>query len=191
MRAATSVAPRPTKWRHDFVSVLGFAPRPSAGRCGTREPSGHQERSHDPGEDELRRSTVPRRGSLFHGQLLGTNGLDSLIRNADYYPSFKAGMGSLYRRSTSNSSTTSSGRTREISATLLSAPFSFVNESLAAVYGMSGVSGIDFRKVPLDTNTGRAFPAGEHPLAHHAWEPNQSSRAREVDLYPDALRCGQ
>jgi hypothetical protein len=88
---------------------------------------------------------------FFHGQLLGTNGLDSLIRNADYYPSFKAGMGSLYRQETEQFIDYVVWQDKGDLATLFSAPFSFLNESLANVYGMTGVSGVDFRKVPLDT----------------------------------------
>jgi hypothetical protein len=39
-------------------------------------------------------------------------------------------------------------------ATLLTAPYSFMNEELASFYGLTGVSGDEFRRVPLDASRG-------------------------------------
>jgi hypothetical protein len=39
-------------------------------------------------------------------------------------------------------------------ATLLTAPYSFMNEELASYYGIGNVSGSDFRRVPLDPSRG-------------------------------------
>jgi hypothetical protein len=61
-------------------------------------------------------------------------------------------MGALYRQETEQFVDYVVWQDKGDLATLFTAPFSFVNESLATVYGMSGVSGADFRKVALNTN---------------------------------------
>mgnify|MGYP003873194133 CR=1 FL=1 len=87
---------------------------------------------------------------FFHGQLLGTSGLDGLVRNTEYYPTFTPGMGSLYRRETEHFIDHVIWEDKGDLATLLSAPYTFLNQSLASVYGVSGVSGEAFQKVMLN-----------------------------------------
>lgn len=86
----------------------------------------------------------------FHSLLLQIAGLDGLVRNADYYPNFAPGLGALYRRETEafvdDVVWNGDGRL----ATLFTAPYTFLNEKLAAVYGIPGITGDALRKVTLD-----------------------------------------
>ncbi len=88
----------------------------------------------------------------FHGQLFGISGLDHLERDAEFYPTFRPGMGALFRQETERFLDhviwQGSGDLR----TIFAAPYTFVNEALAGFYGMSGVSGDDFQMVDLDTS---------------------------------------
>jgi hypothetical protein len=86
----------------------------------------------------------------FHGHLFGIAGLDRLERNADFYPTYRAGMGALFRRETElfldeviwNGSGDLSG--------IFTAPYTFVNDTLAAFYGYAGVTADGFQKIALD-----------------------------------------
>jgi hypothetical protein len=97
--------------------------------------------------DDARARDVVR---YFHGMLLGTRGIDHMERDAEYYPSFKSGMGALFRQETEaflddviwNGSGDLTG--------IFTAPYTFVNGALAAFYGLPDVTGNDFQKVMLD-----------------------------------------
>jgi hypothetical protein len=86
----------------------------------------------------------------FHGMLFGTLGLDHLERNSDFYPTYRAGMGALFRQETElflndviwNGSGDLTG--------IFSAPYTFVNGTLATFYGIPNVTGDGFQKVQLD-----------------------------------------
>lgn len=88
--------------------------------------------------------------SYFHGMLLGTLGIDHLERDAGYYPSFKPGMGALFRQETEKflDDVIWSG-TGDLNG-IFSAPYTFVNGPLATFYGLPNVTGNDFQKVTLD-----------------------------------------
>jgi hypothetical protein len=88
----------------------------------------------------------------FHGQLLGTAGLDHLERDAEFYPKFKGGMGVLFRQETElfldDVIWTGAGDL----GTVFTAPYTFVNGPLATFYGIPGVSGDAFQKVNVDAS---------------------------------------
>jgi hypothetical protein len=86
----------------------------------------------------------------FHSLLLQIAGLDGLVRNADYYPSFTPGLGALYRRETEAFVDEVVWNDDGRLGTLFTAPYTFLNQRLAAVYGIPGITGDDLRKVPLD-----------------------------------------
>lgn len=86
----------------------------------------------------------------FHSLLLQIAGLDGLVRNADYYPKFTPGLGALYRRETEAFVDEVVWKDDGRLATLFTAPYTFLNEKLAAVYGIPGITGDDLRKVTLD-----------------------------------------
>ena len=86
----------------------------------------------------------------FHGMLFGTLGLDHLERNADFYPTYRAGMGVLFRQETELflDDVVWSG-TGDLTG-IFSAPYTFVNGTLASFYGIPNVTGDAFQKVQLD-----------------------------------------
>ncbi len=86
----------------------------------------------------------------FHSLLLQIAGLDGLVRNADYYPNFTAGLGALYRRETEAFVDEVIWKDDGRLGTLFTAPYTFLNAKLAAVYGIPGVTGDQLRKVDLD-----------------------------------------
>ena len=86
----------------------------------------------------------------FHGHLFGISGLDRLERNAEFYPTYRAGMGALFRRETELFLDEVVWRGSGDLGGIFTAPFTFVNGTLANFYGYAGVSGDDFQKVALD-----------------------------------------
>lgn len=86
----------------------------------------------------------------FHGMLLGTLGLDGLERNAQLYPSFKPGMGALFRQETEKFLDDLVWNGSGDIAGIFSAPYTFVNGPLATFYGLPNVTGDAFQKVTLD-----------------------------------------
>ncbi|MDF3068354.1 MAG: hypothetical protein K0R38_3955 [Polyangiaceae bacterium] len=86
----------------------------------------------------------------FHSLLLQISGLDGLVRNADYYPSFTPGLGALYRRETEAFVDEVVWNDDGRLSTLFTAPYTFLNQKLAAVYGITGITGDELRKVQLD-----------------------------------------
>jgi hypothetical protein len=88
--------------------------------------------------------------SYFHGMLLGTRGIDHLERDAGYYPTFKPGMGALFRQETEKFLDDVVWNGSGDLAGIFSAPYTFVNGPLAAFYGLPNVTGDAFQKVTLD-----------------------------------------
>jgi hypothetical protein len=89
---------------------------------------------------------------FFHGQLYGIRGLDALVRDVNFYPTFKPGMGALMRQETEQFVDhvvwSGTGTFNE----LMTAPYTFVNSTLASFYGMPSVTGDAFTKVNVDTS---------------------------------------
>lgn len=86
----------------------------------------------------------------FHGQLFGTSGLDHLERDAEFYPTFQPGMGALFRQETEHFLDHVIWDGAGDLATIFTAPYTFVNQTLATFYGMQGVSGDAFQRADLD-----------------------------------------
>ncbi len=87
---------------------------------------------------------------FFHQQWLGLGGLNSLERSPDYYPTFVPGMGALFREETERFIDHVVWEGQGDLVTLMSAPFTFVNQELAEFYGIQGVTGDEFQRVDLD-----------------------------------------
>jgi Protein of unknown function (DUF1592)/Protein of unknown function (DUF1588)/Protein of unknown function (DUF1595)/Protein of unknown function (DUF1587)/Protein of unknown function (DUF1585) len=86
----------------------------------------------------------------FHGMLLGTLGLDHLERNAEFYPTYRAGMGALFRQETERFIDDVVWNGSGDLAGVFTAPYTFMNGTLASFYGVPGVTGDTFQKVSLD-----------------------------------------
>jgi hypothetical protein len=92
---------------------------------------------------------------FFFDSLLPISGLGGLERDQTSFPTYSASIGALMREEIQQ---LIAGELFDGSGTwpaVLAAPYTFVNEPLARFYGMDGVSGDAFQKVPLD---------GEHRL---------------------------
>jgi hypothetical protein len=98
--------------------------------------------AHDNAKESLR---------YFHTMLFGTGGLDNIERDATTFPSFKPGMGKLFRQETEMFLDDIVWNGAGDLATVFSAPFTFVNGPLATFYGIPNVTGDAFQKVPIDT----------------------------------------
>ena len=89
---------------------------------------------------------------FFHGQLFGIRGLDTLVRDVNFYPTFKPGMGALMRQETEQFIDhvvwSGTGTFNE----LMTAPYTFVNSTLASFYGMAPVTGDAFTRVNVDAS---------------------------------------
>ena len=91
----------------------------------------------------------------FHGMLLGHSGLDNLERDMQLYPSFKPGMGSLFRQETEQFLDYAVWEGGGDLSTIFTAPYTFVNGPLATFYGIPNVTGDAFKKVDLVDTTKR------------------------------------
>ncbi len=89
---------------------------------------------------------------FFHGQLFGIRGLDALVRDVNFYPTFKPGMGALMRQETEQFIDHVVWNGMGTFNELMTAPYTFVNSTLASFYGMSPVTGDAFTKVNVDTS---------------------------------------
>jgi hypothetical protein len=89
---------------------------------------------------------------FFHGQLYGIRGLNGLVRDANFYPTFKPGMGALMREETEQFIDHVVWKGTGTFTELMTAPYTFVNAALASFYGMPAVTGDMFTKVDVDTS---------------------------------------
>jgi Protein of unknown function (DUF1592)/Protein of unknown function (DUF1588)/Protein of unknown function (DUF1587)/Protein of unknown function (DUF1595)/Protein of unknown function (DUF1585) len=92
---------------------------------------------------------------FFFDNLLPINGLSDLTRDKTLFPGFSAALGNAMHEETQQFleyEIFSGGGTWP---SVLTAPYTFVNDTLAAFYGISGVTGSTFRKVPVPDPTRR------------------------------------
>lgn len=117
----------------------------------------------------------------FQTQWLGMNDLPRVQKDARVYPNFNAALAaSMAAESDAFFAEVMGPKGDGKLRTLLTAPFSFVNESLASVYGLTGVTGSNLRKVDLDPTrragmltqaaflTSHGAPGGSHPVKRGA-----------------------
>ncbi len=87
----------------------------------------------------------------FHRLLFTIGGLDYLERDASYYPTYLPGMGKLFRQETETFLDHVIWEGEGDLKTILTAPYTFVNEDLATFYGYEDVTGDDFVQVSLES----------------------------------------
>jgi hypothetical protein len=95
--------------------------------------------------------------NTFAGQWLRLDEIPQLEKQAEPYPAFKPELRDLFRREAEALFDQVLWKGDGKLDTLLTAPFTFVNEQLAAYYGMSGVTGAAFRQVPVDPQQRSGF----------------------------------
>jgi hypothetical protein len=99
-------------------------------------------------ERDRSRATV----RFFFDSLLPISGLTSLTRDSQIFPQFTPQIGALLREETLQYLEREIFEDNATWPAILTEPYTYLNEPLAAFYGVSGVSGTDFRRVALDTS---------------------------------------
>ncbi|XYI01887.1 DUF1592 domain-containing protein [Sorangium sp. So ce1128] len=98
-------------------------------------------------EDPRARTTI----RFFFDNLLPISNLADLERNAEEFPTFSRSIGALMREETQRFLEHEIFEGTGTWASILTAPYTFMNGPLAAFYGVSGVTGDEFQEVQLDT----------------------------------------
>lgn len=88
---------------------------------------------------------------FFFDSYLPINNLTDQTRDKALFPTFSARIGELQRREVHQLLTHEIFETAGSWDSVLTAPYTFVNEELASFYGMNGVQGEQFVKVDVDT----------------------------------------
>ena len=88
----------------------------------------------------------------FFDNLLPISSLSALERDEERYPLYSAQIGSLMREETQTFLEREIFEGNISWADALTAPYTYMNEELAAYYGVSGVQGEEFQRVDLDTS---------------------------------------
>jgi hypothetical protein len=93
----------------------------------------------------------------FFDYLLELKSLDALQRTASLYPGYSQAIGPLLHEETQQflQHLVFDADGPGTWASALTAPYTYVNDQLATYYGISGVTGGDFRKMPLPDTTKR------------------------------------
>jgi hypothetical protein len=93
------------------------------------------------------------RGTVRHffDNLLPISALTDLARDTQQYPTFSSAIGALMQTETRTFLDYVIFEGPGTWPSVLTAPYTFVNQQLATYYGMTGVTGTEFRKVDLDT----------------------------------------
>jgi len=97
--------------------------------------------------DDPRSRVVTR---FFFDNLLPIGGLAELERSEDRFPTYSAEVGALLREETQTFLAYELHESSGSWKTVLTAPYTFVNEDLAAFYGIPDIEGDEFRQVSLD-----------------------------------------
>lgn len=88
----------------------------------------------------------------FFEHYLPLNTLGDLARDPELFPTFSPQIGHLMRQETLGFLEYSLFEGPGDWASVLTAPYTFVNQRLAEFYGISGVQGDEFQRVPIDTS---------------------------------------
>lgn len=116
-----------------------------AGELSTKEGvRAHAERMLD---DDQSRPVI----RFFFDNLLPISNLADLERSAEDFPTFSRSIGALMREETQQFLQHEIFEGTGTWPSILTAPYSYMNEPLAKFYGISDVTGDEFRKVELDT----------------------------------------
>ena len=119
----------------------------------------------------------------FYRWWLGLEALPSVMKDPSIFPEYSRAMGAMMAKETETFGvyTTLDGDGRF--PTLMQGSYSFLNETLAPLYGVAGVQGSDLRKVDLDPNQRAGIFTRLAPLTLNAGEDGwtaPSSRGRAI-----------
>jgi hypothetical protein len=85
----------------------------------------------------------------FGTQWLALDRLDEVVKDPMVYPDYKPELDGMYRRETEELLKAVWSADAKLE-TFLTAPYTFMNGTLATLHGVAGVTGADFKKVDLD-----------------------------------------
>ncbi len=124
----------------------------------------------------------------FHTQWLHLEKLDNLLKDPVRFPEWGTALGAAMHEEISTFARHVILEGDGSLKTLLSAPFSFVNEPLAKVYGLDTVSGTDFQRVdlPADQRAGLLTMPG---LLAAASEPSVENPFKRGKLLLEKILC--
>lgn len=130
------------------------------------------------------------RGMLydFHAQWLGLDTLGELTKNSYDYPSFTA-LRSVLPQETSRFIEHAIYMDKGDLATLLTAPYTFVNDVSAPVYGLTGITGSTLRKADLNPQERAGLLTQLGVLAVHA-KPAMISPVVRGHFVQQQILCG-
>ncbi|WAS98141.1 DUF1592 domain-containing protein [Nannocystis punicea] len=110
----------------------------------------------------------------FHRQWLELDKVDNLQKNSDLYPEFNKGLAGAMREETQRFVRHVVFELEGDYAALLTAPVTFVNAELAALYGLQGQFGADFTEAALDPQKRAGILTQPSFLATHAYQSMSS-----------------
>ena len=126
----------------------------------------------------------------FHSQWLGLDGLDSLTKSKDVYPSWTDDVRTAVRTETEMFLDDVMWNGKADLGTLLSAPYTFVNAPLAIFYGIQAPSGDSFQRVELDPKQRLGLLTRSEPALHQRpQQPDIAGDPRQVHS-PETLLPG-
>jgi len=126
----------------------------------------------------------------FHGQWLRVGEISGAEKDTTIFPAFTPAIALLMQQETMHFLDYVTWDGPGDLASILTAPFTFVNGPLAQYYGMTGVSGSAFVKAPLD-GTHRAGVLAQGGLLSLLAKANQTSPVHRGKFVREQLLCMQ
>lgn len=123
----------------------------------------------------------------FYRWWLNLDGVASTAKDPALFPTYSAALGEMMVRETETFGVTVTLEDGRFS-TLMTAPYSFINEALAATYGVAGVTGAELRKVELD-GTKRAGIFTHPAVQIVASSPIRNNPSRRGTLIQNKMLC--
>jgi len=154
-----------------------------AGRLSTAEEVAAQARRML--EDDRAREAV----GQFHAQWLGLDGLQDLVKDPAVYPEYSDRLRGLWHTETTAFVEHVIFDGQGDLATLLTAPYTMANDTLAAFYGIEAHLGASFEKVELDPNRASGILTQGGLLARLS-NANRTSPVHRGQFVREKLLCG-
>ncbi len=126
----------------------------------------------------------------FHAQWLRVGEIASVEKDATIFPAFTPAIAQLMQQETTQFLDYTTWDGPGDLASILTAPYTFVNGPLAQYYGFTGVSGSTFVKTPLD-GTHRAGVLAQGGLLSLLAKANQTSPVHRGKFVREQLLCMQ
>jgi hypothetical protein len=125
----------------------------------------------------------------FHAQWLRVGEIDGVEKLATVFPNFSPAIAKLMEQETTTFLDYVTWDGAGDLPTILTAPFTFANATLAAYYGLPAVSGSTFVKTPLSPTTHRAGVLSQGGLLSLLGKANQTSPVHRGKFVREQLLC--